>query len=275
MSSDKAALKVTALYTYPVKSLGELAQQRCEYRAGGPVGDRRWMVVDNAGRFITQRELPLMSRIRLTQTREGFALIAPQHRVCRIPRRLPPGPLRTVTVWRDECQARSADTAINAWLSTELQRDVALVYLADDALRQVDLTVARPGDQVGFADGFPALLTTDASLAALVQAAGIEFDQRRFRPNIVINGHIPWQEDDWRVLRIGPLEFEIVKPCSRCAIPTLVPGSGERQPAVFKALQALRASEGEVYFGQNMVGRSDGWIQVGDPVKVLESGQRP
>jgi uncharacterized protein YcbX len=151
-----------------------------------------------------------------------------------------------------------------------------MYYLPDDEVRAVDPVYARSGDQVGFADGFPLLLISEASLAAFnaqlsIASAGAPtaIGSERFRPNIVVAGNAPYAEDEWRKLRIGAIEFDVVKPCSRCVIPSIDPLSAERQPIISKTLARTRRRGDAVYFGQNLIHRGIGTIKVGDEVVVL------
>jgi hypothetical protein len=141
--------------------------------------------------------------------------------------------------------------------------------MPEDSVRPVDPDYARSGDQVGFADGFPLLLITEASLQAFNTELGMAIGSGRFRPNIVVAGNAPYAEDEWRHLRIGSIEFDVVKPCSRCVIPSLDPLTAQRQPIVSKTLARTRRRGDAVYFGQNLIHRGLGSIAVGDSVTVL------
>jgi len=176
----------------------------------------------------------------------------------------------TVQVWRDLCVAKLGPDHAHAWLSRVLGRACRLVFMHDACRRSVDESYSGPGHTVSFADGFPLLLTQQASLDALNGYMSINIGMERFRPNLVVDGGLAWEEDQWRKLRIGSMLFDVVKPCSRCAIPTINPEDASKQPEVFKTLKQYRAREGEVYFGQNLVARGEGRLSVGDQVEVLE-----
>jgi hypothetical protein len=141
--------------------------------------------------------------------------------------------------------------------------------MPDYSYRQVDLQFAERGDRLGFADGFPFLLCNEASLQQLCAGLGRSVDMQRFRPNIVISGAVPFAEDHWRRIRIGDIEFDVVKACARCAIPTVNLDDASREADVFRALKAQRQRGDEVYFGQNMIHRGEGEIRLGDAVEVL------
>lgn len=267
-------LRLSALYRFPVKSLGGELLQHVEIDDLGLAGDRRWMVVDStSGRFLTQRQLGRMVQVA-ARWRDGetLELSAPG----RVPLlvTVPPADeaLRGVTVWRDSLQAPDAGDAAAAWLSAFLGQDCRLVHVPASRARQVDPAYAQPGDRVGFADGFPLLLIGQGSLDDLSARVGRPLAMLRFRPNLVVEGAAPYAEDDWGRLRIGDVEFERVKPCSRCAIPTLDPHSGERAAdgEPLRTLATYRRDADGVYFGQNLIQRGTGVLEVGMPVTLLD-----
>ena len=134
----------------------------------------------------------------------------------------------------------------------------------------VDENYAKRPQTVSFADGFPLLLTTQASLADFNSHLTGSIEMVRFRPNLVVEGSLPWEEDGWRRIRVGETEFDVVKPCSRCAIPTINPITAQKEPEVFAMLKAYRTKGSEVYFGQNLLPQNMGIIKIGDQVEVLE-----
>ncbi len=239
----------------------------------GVAGDRRWMVVDaQSGRFLTQRLLAQMNRITMAwQGSEQVLLSAPG--MADLSVAVPePTELRTVTIWRDSLAVPDAGDAAAAWLSQLLGRACRLVHVPAQLARQVDPGYAAEGDRVAFADGFPLLLIGQASLDDLSARVGRPLEMLRFRPNLVIAGSAPYSEDEWRRIRIGTLEFRVVKGCSRCIMTTLDPQTGERSAdrEPLTTLQNYRARDGEVYFGQNLIACAEGQLALGMPVEVLE-----
>jgi uncharacterized protein YcbX len=264
-------LTVTQLAIYPVKSLAGIALPAMTLGARGPEFDRHWLVADGEGHFITQRQQPRMCLIKTELRDDALVLTAPGSESLCLP--LPTSdaaPRTTVTVWRDTVRACDAGDVAARWLTNFLNTPCRLHYLPDDSVRPVDPVYARSEDQVGFADGFPLLLITEASLQSFNTELPAPIGSERFRPNIVLAGNAPYAEDEWRRLRIGAIEFEVAKPCSRCVIPSLDPATAERQPVVSKALARTRRRGDAVYFGQNLIHRGLGTIRVGDEVVVLE-----
>ncbi len=264
-------LQLSDLYIHPVKSLRGLAVPRARVDRFGLHGDRRWMVVDANDRYLTQRERPQMARIATRLNGELLSLSLPG----LPPLTVPPcedGPPREVTVWDDRVVARDCGEDAAEWLSEALGTDCRLVYFPAQGERQVDTQYARPGELTAFSDGFPLLLITQASLDDLNSRLAEPVEMRRFRPNLVIAGSEPYAEDQWRRLRIGDLTLRLVKPCSRCVIPTIDPATGQRHPEVepLRTLGEYRRRDNAVYFGQNVIAEGEGELAVGMPVEVLE-----
>jgi uncharacterized protein YcbX len=265
-------LQVSSLSIYPVKSTAALNLQRMAITGMGPQWDRRWMVVDNNGRFLTQRQLPLMCKVISRLNDEGLILSADGKTDLRISRHIEAGQ-RQVTVWDDEVVVVDCGDAAAAWLTDTLGKPCRLVYMPEHVQRKVDPQYADDDAVVSFADGFPLLLISEASLAALNQRLPNPVAMSRFRPNIVVRGCEAFAEDSWQTVRIAGIDFSVAKPCSRCIIPAIDPASGKKDMAVIKALQAFRRRGSDIYFGQNLIHHSEGELAVGDAVTVLsESG---
>jgi uncharacterized protein YcbX len=262
-------MELSALYRYPVKSLAGEAPSSMRIGPRGPVRDRHWMVVDPEGRFLTQREHPRMCLIT-AELHEGdtLTLTAPD----ATPLRVSPGagsPIEVV-IWQDTVAAIACEGDADLWLSDYLDTECRLVRLGDDSHRAVDPAHALATDQVGFADGFPFLLISQASLDDLGARMERELSMLRFRPNLVVAGCDSFAEDTWKRLRIGEIEFRVAKPCTRCAIPTLDPLTGSRDPAVMRTLMGYRRRDRQVEFGQNLLHDGEGVLRCGMAVEVLE-----
>ena len=266
-------LRLAALYRFPLKSGRGEALEQAQVDALGLSGDRRWMVVDASnGRFLTQRLLPAMTQLQARWQGDGLQLQAPGMPVLPVPLPAAGSLLRDVTVWSDTVQVPDAGDAAARWLSDYLQRDCRLVQVPAERARQVDTAYAKPGERVGFADGFPLLLIGQASLDDLSARVGRPLEMLRFRPNLVVSGGEPYAEDSWQRIRIGTLELRVVKGCSRCIMTTLDPVSGERSidREPLQTLKSFRERDGDVYFGQNLIAEGEGVLDCGMPVEVLE-----
>ncbi len=245
---------ISQMYIHPVKSFGGIAVEQFEVDCFGPRWDRRWMVVDPQGKFITQRQCVEMAAIDV-EFMEGRVVLtgAEGSTVAFTPEDFAAGESIEARVWRDQVQARLGPQWLEQWLTHELGRPCNLVFMPEQSQRKVDPNYAKRDETVSFADGFPLLLTSQASLDFLNSKMSIAITQSRFRPNLVVEAAQPWQEDNWKRIRVGAMEFEVVKPCSRCVIPTIDPSSLKKQPEVFNTLKQYRSQGGEVFFGQNLI----------------------
>ena len=267
-------LTLSSIHLYPLKSCAALSVPKAQLLPAGLAGDRRWMLVDETGKFLTQRDYPAMATIRALPNLLGLTLSAPGRSPCDVS--FPsPGALRVpVSVWQSVLELPVANDQVNAWCSRTMNRPVRLVYLDDDCLRAVDARYAQPGDTVSLADGFAVLIATSASLAALNAHLPEPVPMDRFRPNLVIDGAQPWGEDSWRRIRIGDVELELVKPCARCKITQVDQQTGmatSQEP--IRTLRQLRFAPhySGVLFGVNATPRCTGWLEVGQPVEILET----
>ncbi len=257
------------LHRYPVKSLRGESLASMEVGARGLLYDRHWMLVNEEGRFLTQRELPRMVLVRPQPQESGLVLRAPGMSDLQV--QADSDEQLQVHIWRDLCTARVMSLAADQWLSDFLGVACQLVYLPDGQVRQVDQNYAKIQDQVGFADGFPFLLISRASLDDLNRRMGLSLPMERFRPNLVVEGCEAYAEDGWKRIRIGDLEFRVVKPCSRCVIPTVDQETGQRTgKEPLKTLATYRKQGHQVCFGQNLIHDSRGQLQTGMPVEILE-----
>lgn len=170
----------------------------------------------------------------------------------------------------DETDLDRFGPAADAALSGFLDRDCRLVYMPEDTRRPVDTRYARQGETVSFADGFPLLLVSQASLDDLNSRLPEPVPMNRFRPNLVVSGCGPFAEDDWRRLRIGELELEVAKPCSRCVMPSIVQETAGRDGTINRVLASFRRRDGVICFGQNLLYRHSGRLRVGDPVEIIQ-----
>lgn len=268
-AASQKARRVRALYRYPIKSCRGTALQEAIVDARGIVDDRRYMIVDATGRFLTQRELPRLALVAPSIDGPRLHLSAPD---------MPPltlyptadGIRRDVVIWHDACAATDQGDDVSSWLSAFLAVPCRLVRMADDVVRRVDARYAGANDQVGFADGFPLLLTSEASLDDLNGRLETSLPMDRFRPDIVVDGFVPYEEDGWSRIRIAGIVFGVVKPCARCPITTVDQQTAERAKEPLRTLATYRSVPGRgVMFGQNLVHDRDGVIRVGDEVELV------
>ena len=277
-------VQLADIWRYPVKSCRGERLARARVEPWGLQGDRRWMVVDAAGDAVTAREYPRMLLIEPVVSVGSLTLSSPDLGGLTID--IPTGEdLVPVRVWSSSLLAAPAGEKAADWLSAVIGKPVRLVYLDDPTRRPTNPDYSQPGDRVSLADGYPLLLTSQASLDAVngwiaegPQAAEGPVPMRRFRPNVVVSGAPAWSEDGWRRLRIGPLTFRNVKGCDRCVLTTVDPDTAAKGHEPLFALARHRRWDNKVWFGVNLIpdafvpgdtGR-DAVLQVGDPVEILD-----
>ncbi|WP_296181746.1 MOSC domain-containing protein [Pseudomonas sp. UBA1879] len=268
-------LHLSALYRYPLKSCQAEPLQQAGFDELGLIGDRRWMLVDEAnGRFFTQRALPHMSQLSVLWNAEGgVTLSAPGVAPLKVP--LPENVeanLRGVTVWRDTLRVPDAGDEAARWVSDFIGKPTRMVHVPKERARWLPSGYGTVNDRVAFADGFPLLLIGQGSLDDLSNRIGREQEMLRFRPNLVVEGAEAFAEDGWKRIRIGDMTFQLLTACSRCILTTIDPATGERNEdrEPLSTLKTYREKEGLVLFGQNMVSEGPGVVEVGMEVEILE-----
>ena len=268
------ALTLTGLYLYPVKSLGGYAVAEAEVTARGLRHDRRWLLVDERNRFLTQRQHPMLALLALAPAFNGF-LIAHRQRPDLLPLYIPfeAQPDRTlfVTVWDDILWAWRGAPEADAWLSEALGRECRLVYMSDMVRRDVEPALNPEGQLVSFADGYPFLLAGEAALADLNTRLPEPVPMNRFRPNLVFGGGAAYEDDAWEQFRIGDVPFRAVRGCGRCVLTTIDQHTAQKSPLgdPLRTLATYRKAENSTLFGQNVTGPGHGRLRVGDALTVL------
>lgn len=261
-------MRLSEIHIYPVKSCAGISLPAVAIDRFGPVGDRRWMVVSEGGGFMSQREMPAMALIRVAQSSAGITLAQGDSSI-DIEEPGASAPVRQVTIWEDRVAARDAGDEAAVWVSAYLGAACRLVFMPEDTVRRVDGAWASAGETVGFADGFPLLLISRASLDDLNARLPEPVPMNRFRPNLVVTGCEPFAEDGWRRIRIGAMTFDVAKPCARCVVPSIVQETAARDPHINRTLAGFRRRDGQIFFGQNLLYQDTGSLNVGDTVELL------
>ena len=263
-------MRLSNLYLYPIKSSAPLEIQTAVVEPRGLQHDRRWMVVDAEDRFLTGRQLPRLTLVRAQPVPGGLSLDAPGMPSLSVPF---PQTEATVSanVWKNEVAAKPAGAAAAGWLSEFLQQPARLVHMDAGVSRAIADPHSQAGDEVSFADAFPLLLISRAALDGLNARLAKPVSMLRFRPNLVVDGVPAHAEDGWKRIRIGSVEFDVAKACTRCIFTTVDPVRGERDPdgEPLRTLIGYRRTADGVTFGQNLIPRSLGTVRVGDAVEVL------
>lgn len=265
-------LTVGRLFVYPVKSAAGIEVDQDELDEFGFRHDRRWMIIDREDRFLSQRSNPRMSLIRVRLEPETLRLEAAGMPDLELSRAPSAGAVRHVLIWKTRAAALDVGDEAAAWLSEFLDTHCRLVYMP----RDVESGGRRfhAGRRLSFTDAYPFLIISAASLQELNDRLAEPLPMNRFRPNLVIEGARPHEEDLWHRVRIGEVEFEIVKPCARCSVTTVDQETGTRGVEPLRTLATYRRRDGKVLFGQNAVHLERGVVTRGDPVELLEITDR-
>ena len=261
---------VSELWIHPIKSCRGISVQSARVVRRGFEHDRRYMLVDEEGVFITQREEHRLALVGVSLGSGELHLAAPGQAELSIPAAAEDGARVRVRVWHSECIA-VVEPQGSQWFSRFLDRPCRLVYMPDDSERAVSPKRARPGDLVGFQDGYPFLMISEASLADLSARAGTSLTMSRFRPNIVIAGVAPYAEYSLAFFRIGEVSFRNAKPCARCVITTIDPQTAEAGKEPLTTLAGYRKTDDGVVFGVNLIHSGVGSVEVGGSLDPDES----
>lgn len=265
-------LAISHLFIYPIKSLGGIEKQSVEITATGFKHDRRWMLVDEQNRFLTQREHPQMALLQVGENTNGIFVFHKQHPLqsITIPFAMEYPKKISVTIWEDVCDALEADEEVNDWFSDMLQFNCKLVYMPDDTMRMVDKKYAANNEITSFSDAYPILIIGQASLDNLNEKLIDALPMNRFRPSIVFTGGPAHIEDEMAAFTIEGIIFLGVKPCSRCVMTTIDQQTAAAGKEPLKTLASYRMKNNKIYFGQNVLQQQLGEIKIGDEIKIIK-----
>ena len=264
-------ISLSSIHIYPVKALGGISLDQSAVTQRGLRYDRRFMVLGQHHEFLTQREHPKMATVWVEIENGEVVFSAPDVESISFSATPQELPTRTVQVWSSHVNAHTVTAEADQWLSDYLGIDARLVYMPDSAERQINLAYAQKGEIVSFADGYPLLIASIASLddlnARIVANGGVALPMNRFRPNLVISGCAPYAEDTLGEIVIGDAVFRAVKPCIRCQVTTTDQAAGVvRGPEPLQTLATYRDSANGVMFGMNLIPVKLGTVRVGDLV---------
>lgn len=263
-------IQVHSLHCYPIKSCQGIDMDSVELIATGIRYDRHWMLVDDHGQFLSQRQYPKMATVATGLTNDSLIINAPEFDTLELQVDQNDGDRIAVQIWKDRCSAAKVSALADQWFSDLLGVDCHLVFLPDTEQRLVDPRIAQKNETVGFADGFPLLVLSLASMELLNQKLQDSLDINRFRANIIISGCPANAEDNWASMTINGIALDLVKACSRCSIPGIDQKTAETHPQILETLASYRRVDRKVLMGQNAIHRRTGRITVGDSVTFTE-----
>ncbi|TDR76076.1 hypothetical protein DFP78_10365 [Photobacterium lutimaris] len=270
MSKSANIPALSQINVFPVKSIAGIRQSQAWVEQQGLIFDRRFMVTRLDGSMVTARKHPQLVKVSAALLPNGLVLNFPGQPTLKLHYADFAMTESTATVWQDTFNAYLTTVEANQWFSQVIGEPVQLLFTGEQSQR----LRSKINQHVSFADGYPMLIISEASLDALNTRSPQHHTMDQFRTNLVVSGTEPFAEDGWKRIRIGEVEFETVKPCSRCILTTVDPVTGEFSPLKepLNTLSSFRSDgSGEVYFGQNLVALNEGIIRAGDEVEVLET----
>lgn len=261
-------LTVTGIWIYPIKSLGGIPLTEAGLRPKGIDQDRRWMIVDEQGVCMTQREFTRMSAFAVQRDGEQFIVTFNGDVLNLSPGEADYSKPVDAQVWDDQVRVYEVSAGHSAWLSARLDKTCKLVFFPEDNPRQIDVNYAAQGKHVSLADAFPLLIIGEQSLQDLNTRLPAPITMNRFRPNVVFSGGIPYEEDLWMDFRIGSVRMSGVKRSARCVLTTIDPVTGQKGPEPLRTLARYRKEGNKIFFGQNVIHHEHGTIRLGDTITV-------
>jgi uncharacterized protein YcbX len=267
----KDRLLLQDIFIYPIKSLGGIRLTEANVEEKGFQYDRRWMLVDQNGRFVSQREFSSLALLQVEIQENGLRVFHKKQTQLAvfIPFPQAEGPEIEVVIWDDQVVGKVVSKSVGDWFSDFLGFKVELVKMPESAQRKVDPRYAVNGEAVSFADGMPYLIIGQSSLDELNSRLETPVPMNRFRPNLVFSGSEPFLEDKLRKIRIGSVDFQIIKACARCVLTTVDQETGEKGKEPLKTLATYRTVKNKVMFGQNVVALGGGTVRIGDELIPL------
>jgi len=264
-------LTITDIFIYPVKSLAGIRLDKAEVQGKGLRFDRRWMLIDDQGAAMTQREYPAMALFKVAINDDTLSIVYSRQGTIISTNGFSiktSGDSESIKakIWNDNVEVTEVDRAVSDWFSRHLKATCKLVSFPEANARPVDPKYQVHNEHVSLADAYPFLIIGQSSLDDLNARLAEAVPMNRFRPNFVFTGGDAFIEDTWNDISIGSVRFRGVKKCARCVLPTVNQDTAEKGVEPLRTLTAYRKVDNKVYFGQNLVALGKGVVAVGDPV---------
>ena len=264
------SLVLSHIFIYPIKSLGGISVDSAYADKQGLKYDRRYLLVDETGMFITKRDFPRLAFLKLSIIENGFKVLnTMDSSQTVIPFESDSKENVSVTIWDDVCNAVMVSKDLNNWFSSAINKKCSLVYMPDDEKRLVEKKYINEEHIVSFADAYPFLIIGQASLEDLNSRLQRSVPMNRFRTNFVFTGGNPYEEDNWKDFKISDAKFKAVKPCARCVITTTDQDTAERSVEPLKTLSDYRKINNKVMFGMNVVCNKPGIVSINQKIELF------
>lgn len=264
-------LVLSEIWIYPIKSLGGIRLKEAKVLEKGLAYDRRWMLVDETGKFLTQRIYPEMALLKVSMDAEQLTITHTQksktHTISLYPKTA--NSEKQVTIWDDTVKAFEVSETTSSWFSEILGKKCQLVYFPEINERIVEPEYALNNENVSLADAYPFLIIGEASLADLNARLDKPVPMNRFRPNFVFTGGNAFEEDDWSNFIIGENRFKGVKPCARCIMTTIDQQTAVKSDEPLRTLATYRKRNNKIYFGQNVLAIDHTFVREGDLITLI------
>lgn len=266
-------VRLSEIWIYPIKSLGGVPLEKATVLEKGLQYDRRWMLVDENGLFMTQRVLPKMALFKLKMDNLLAGKAGGKFKIhfstewIELPESAS-GELKEAKIWDDRVWVQEVDTQISNWFSDRLNVKCKLVSFPENNNRLVDERYRVNHENVSLADAYPFLIIGQKTLEMLNAKLTNPVPMNRFRPNFVFTGGEPHEEDTWRDFSIGQNRFIGVKPCGRCVLTTVDQETGKKEDEPLRTLATYRKQENKINFGQNLVAVDHLEVHVGDVITI-------
>ena len=260
-------MRIEQLIIYPVKGLRGISVNQAKALEKGFEHDRRYMVVDKDGVFLSQRVITKMALIDC-KIEEDQLKLSYQDQSFHVDLKQETGTKHKTKVWNHYIDAIEVNPIAHEWFSDILQHDCKLVKMNKDSKRKKSLIKAPRTTQLSFADGYPYLVLGTASLDYLNQKLESPVPMDRFRANIIVNSEYEHQEDEVDKFTLSGHKFRMIKPCARCQVITIDQSSGAVSKEPLKTLASYRKKSNKIYFGMNAVCIEEGLVTVGE--KLIE-----
>ncbi len=266
-------MQLQDIYIYPIKSLGGIRLTTAKVEVRGLQYDRRWMLVDESGMFLSQRTIHRMALLQVSIEVDGLRVFLKEdHSVnCLVPFEPQLEVYKEVTIWEDTVTGQLVSVQVDAWFSKVLDMPCHLVYMPAETARRLKPKYSVNDETVSFADGMPYMVIGQASLDDLNARLDKPAPMDRFRPNFVFSGGGAFAEDEWQVVKIGAVEFKVTKPCARCVMTTVDQATAQTSKEPLKTLATYRTVNNNVMFGQNMIALNLGEVHVGDQIHRVDA----